>query len=129
MAVHTYKLWLFIHTSYGCSYIQVMAVHAYKLWLFIHTSYGCSYIQVMAVHTHKLWLFIHKIYGCSSIQVMAVHTHKLHFHLLQKNIFPLVCLKMCHSRYVRSVIQSCSVCISVYTYSHEHNNIKISSDI
>jgi len=27
------------------------------------------------------------------------------------------------------IIQICSVCISVYTYSHDHNNVTISSDI
>ena len=38
-------------------------------------------------------------------------------------------LKVCHSRCVGSITQSCSVYISVYTYSHEHNNITVSSDI
>jgi len=38
-------------------------------------------------------------------------------------------LKACHPRCVRSITQSCSVCISIYTYSHEHNNITVSSDI
>jgi len=27
------------------------------------------------------------------------------------------------------IIQNCSVCISIYTYSREHNNITISTDI
>jgi len=36
---------------------------------------------------------------------------------------------VCHLRCVRSTIQSCSVYISIYTYSHEHNNIAISSNI
>ena len=36
---------------------------------------------------------------------------------------------MCHNRSVRSITQSCSVCISIYTYSHEHNNITVSSEI
>ena len=31
--------------------------------------------------------------------------------------------------YTASIIQSCSVYISIYTCSHEHNNIKISNDI
>jgi len=26
-------------------------------------------------------------------------------------------------------IRRCSVCISIYTHSHEHNNITVSSDI
>jgi len=38
-------------------------------------------------------------------------------------------LKVCHLHCVRSIIQSCSVYISIYTYSHEHNNITISSNI
>jgi len=38
-------------------------------------------------------------------------------------------LKVCHPRCVRSIIQNCSVFISIYTYSHEHNNITISSNI
>jgi len=38
-------------------------------------------------------------------------------------------LKVCHPRCVRSIIQSCSVYVSIYTYSHKHNNITISSNI
>jgi len=38
-------------------------------------------------------------------------------------------LKVCHPRCVWSLTQSCSVYISIYTYSHEHNNITVSSDI
>jgi len=38
-------------------------------------------------------------------------------------------LKVCHPRCVRSVIQSCSVYISIYTYSHEHNDITISKKV
>jgi len=38
-------------------------------------------------------------------------------------------LTECYPRCVRSITQSCSVYISIYTYSHEHNNITISSDI
>jgi len=38
-------------------------------------------------------------------------------------------LKVCHPRCVRSIKQSCSVYISIYTDSHEHNNISVSSDI
>jgi len=33
------------------------------------------------------------------------------------------------SHYTQPTIQSCSVCISIYTYSHEHNNITISINI
>ena len=45
---------------------------------------------------------------------------------LTQSTYPL---KVWHPRCVRSIIQSCSVYISIYTYSHEHNNIIISSDI
>ena len=38
-------------------------------------------------------------------------------------------LKVCHPHCVRSIIQNCSVYISIYTYSHEQHNITISSDI
>jgi len=38
-------------------------------------------------------------------------------------------LKVCHPRCVRSIIQSCSVYISICAYSHEHNNITFSSHI
>ena len=38
-------------------------------------------------------------------------------------------LKLCHPRCVRSIIQSCGVYISIYIYSHEHNNMTISSNI
>ena len=38
-------------------------------------------------------------------------------------------LEVWHPRCVRSVIQSCSVYISIYNYSHEHNSIIISSDV
>ena len=38
-------------------------------------------------------------------------------------------LMVCHPCCVRSVIKSCSVYISIYTYSHEHNNITITSNI
>ena len=34
-------------------------------------------------------------------------------------------LKVCHLRCVRSIIQSRSVYISLYTYSHKHNNITL----
>ena len=39
---------------------------------------------------------------------------------------PKTNLDVCHPRCVRSVIQSCSLCISIYTYSHKHSNITIS---
>jgi len=32
---------------------------------------------------------------------------------------------MCHPHCVRSIIKSCSVYVSIYTYGHEHNNITI----
>ena len=32
-------------------------------------------------------------------------------------------LKVCHLRFGRSIIQSCSACISIYTYSHEQDNV------
>ena len=38
-------------------------------------------------------------------------------------------VKVCHPRCVRSIIQSCSVYISIYTYSHEHNSIIISKKV
>ena len=38
-------------------------------------------------------------------------------------------LKVCHPCCVRSITQSFSVYIPIYTYSHEHNNITISSNI
>jgi len=38
-------------------------------------------------------------------------------------------LKVCHSRCVRSITERCSMYISVYTYSHEKNNITISNNI
>ena len=41
----------------------------------------------------------------------------------------IVNLKVCHPRCVGSIIQSYSMYLSIYTYSHEHNNITISSDI
>jgi len=31
--------------------------------------------------------------------------------------------KVCHPRCVWSIIQSCSVYMSIYTYSYEHNNV------
>jgi len=40
---------------------------------------------------------------------------------------PLVLLN-CNNK-LWNVIQSCSVYVSTYTYSHEHNNITISSDM
>ena len=38
-------------------------------------------------------------------------------------------LKVCHPRCVRSITQSCSVYISIYTYSNEHNSIAVSNNI
>ena len=38
-------------------------------------------------------------------------------------------LMVCHPRCGRSIVRRCSVYISVYTYSHEHNYITVSSDI
>ena len=38
-------------------------------------------------------------------------------------------LKLCHPRCVRLIIQSRSLYLSIYTYSHEHNNVTISSNI
>ena len=70
-------------------------------------------------------------------------THKLHLHLRKK---PVRChilygagtwtlwrvdqkylksLKVCYPHCVRSIIQSCSVCVSIHTYSHEHNSITV----
>ena len=38
-------------------------------------------------------------------------------------------LKLCHHRCTRSILKSCSVYTSIYTYSHEHDNITIISVI
>ena len=47
----------------------------------------------------------------------------------QKDEVSVLNFKVCHPNCVRSGIQSCIVYISIYTYSHEHNNITFSGDI
>ena len=65
-----------------------------------------------------------KLPGLVSISTnFAVKEH------LENFLISFLNLKVCHSRCAGSIIQSCSVYISIYTYSHEHNNITISSDI
>jgi len=92
----------------------------------------------------KSWIVMAKA-ACNKKKF--VFTHKLNLHLRKK---PVRChilysaenwtlwrvdqkylksLTVCHPHCVRSIIQSSSVYISIYAYSHEHNNITVSSDI
>ena len=88
---------------------------------------GCLFVALLIQHAKPIRRDILLSVVSMTLPYLSTSFHKQnYFRKINLNVCHLN-LKVCHPRCVRSITQSCSVYISIYTYSHDTTILQLVS--